>query len=140
MATATDSFHLADPDDRTDTHVVIYDGHCRFCIAQVKRLARMDSRQKLSFISLHDPRVAERYSDLSHDQLMANMYLVDSAGDRHKGAAAVRRLSRILPLMWPLAPILHFPGSLPIWQWMYQQVAKRRYRLGKTCHEGQCEL
>lgn len=120
--------------------MVIYDGHCRFCIAQVKRLAKLDLGHKLAFISLHDPRVAERYQDLSHDQLMQNMYLVDRSGERFMGAAAVRRLSRILPPMWPAAPFLHLPGSLPIWQWFYQQVAKRRYRMGKSCDDGQCEL
>ena len=76
--------HLPDPDQAPGTDVVIFDGHCQFCQAQVRRLARFDAWSKmlgrgakLSFISLHDPRVSERFPDLSHDQLMEQMYVID---------------------------------------------------------------
>ncbi len=140
MATAVESSPLVDPRDRPDAEVVIFDGHCRFCSAQVQRLARWDRRDRLAFLSLHDPRVAELYPELTHEQLMENMYLVDRNGDYHFGAAAFRVLSRRLPILWPIAPILNLPGTLPIWQWGYQQIARRRYRLGQTCDDGQCKI
>ena len=61
------------------------------------------------------------------------------------GAAALRYLSRKLPKLWVLAPFLHIPGSLPIWQWGYRQVAKRRYKIagkqsGQCDDGGTCEL
>ena len=71
---------------------------------------------------------------------MTEMYLIDRADNRHHGAGALRVLSRILPRLWPVAPLLNFPGTLPIWQWGYAQVANRRYRLGKTCDDGQCKI
>ena len=61
---------LPDPEERPGAATLIYDGHCRFCIAQVQRLARWDRSGKLAFVSLHDPRVAELCPDLTHDQLM----------------------------------------------------------------------
>lgn len=134
---------LVDPDQRPGADVVIYDGHCRFCRGQVERLAKFDRSGRLTFISLHDPRVSQRYPDLTHDQLMAQMYLVDTHGHRHAGAAAIRYLSRKLLLLWAAAPLLHLPGSLAIWQWLYQQVARRRYRWGKTadsCDSGSCAI
>lgn len=134
---------LVDPDQRPSADVVIYDGHCRFCRGQVERLAKFDRSGRLAFLSLHDPRVAQRYPDLSYDQLMAQMYLVDGRGVRHAGASAIRYLSRKLPLLWALAPFLHLPGSLPVWQWLYQQVARRRYRWGKlaeSCDDGSCAV
>jgi predicted DCC family thiol-disulfide oxidoreductase YuxK len=129
--------------DRPHGHVVIFDGHCKFCQGQVARLARFDSRGVLAFLSLHDPEVPLRYPDLSHDQLMEQMYVVDSQGRRHAGAEAFRFLTRKLPWLWPLAPFLHIPGSLPVWQWAYRQVARRRYRWGKTrdtCDGDACEM
>ncbi|MGC4003208.1 MAG: hypothetical protein QM811_08770 [Pirellulales bacterium] len=44
--------------------------------------------------------------------------------------------------MWVLAPLLHIPFSLPLWQWGYDQVAKRRYRWGKVddCADGACAI
>jgi len=127
---------LADPDERPAADVVVFDGNCRFCQKQVKRLNWFDSGNRLAFFSLHDPRVTERYPDLSHEQLMAQMYVVSPGGKRFGGARAVRYLSRRLPKLWWLAPILHIPFSMPMWQWMYQKVAVRRYKLNGV---GDCE-
>lgn len=128
--------------DRPTADVVIYDGNCPFCRSQVSRLAAWDGGGRLAFLSAHDPIVAQRYADLSLDQLMAQMYVVDRRGRRHGGAAALRYLSRRLPRLWILAPLLHIPFSLPLWQWVYRQVAERRYRLagGPACTDGTCQI
>lgn len=122
---------LADPDDRPNSVVVIFDGECRFCQKQVRRLKAFDSGNRLSFISLHDPRVHERYPELTHDQLMDQMYAITADGSRYGGAGAVRYLSRHLPRLWWLAPVMHIPFSLPLWQWLYNRVAIRRYKLSE---------
>jgi predicted DCC family thiol-disulfide oxidoreductase YuxK len=134
--------HLPTPAERPEADVVIYDGNCRMCTAQIRALAWWDCQGKLSYISLHDPEVSRRYPDLTHDMLMAQMYVVDGLGNRYGGAAAIRYLSRRLRRLWWLAPLLHIPGSLPLWQWLYQQVAKRRYRFGKIepCENDACSL
>ena len=133
---------LADPDTLSGSDVVIYDGECNFCRQQVTNLRRLDCcGKRLSFISLHDPRVAQRYPDLSHEALMEQMYVIDRSGRRHGGADAVRYLSRRLPLLWVAAPILHIPGTARLWRWMYGQVAKRRYKLaGKNCDNDVCSV
>lgn len=131
---------LPDPDTLTDSDVVIYDGECNFCRSQVRNLERLDwGGRRLAFLSLHDPRVGERYPDLTKAQLMEQMYVVDQSGNRHGGADAVRYLSRRLPTLWVAAPILHLPGTAGLWRWLYRQVAKRRYKLaGKTCENDAC--
>jgi predicted DCC family thiol-disulfide oxidoreductase YuxK len=133
---------LPSPTDRPDAAVLIFDGHCQFCQAQVRRVASWDSNQRLAFLSLHDPVVQERYPDLSHDVLMQAMVIVDPTGERHVGAGAARYLSRVIPRMWLLAPLLHVPGSLPLWQWGYRQVAERRYRWNQpeACENGSCSV
>lgn len=131
---------LPDPDTLTDSDVVIYDGECNFCRSQVRNLERLDwGGRRLAFLSLHDPRVGERYPDLTKARLMEQMYVVDQSGNRHGGADAVRYLSRRLPTLWVAAPILHLPGTAGLWRWLYRQVAKRRYKLaGKTCENDAC--
>jgi predicted DCC family thiol-disulfide oxidoreductase YuxK len=133
---------LPSPAERPDADVVIYDGNCRMCTAQVRKLAWWDCQGKLSYLSLHDPEAARRYPDLTHEMLMEQMYVVDRQGNRYGGAAAFRYLSRRLRRLWWLAPLLNIPGSLPLWQWMYRQVAKRRYRFGKTneCDDETCRI
>jgi predicted DCC family thiol-disulfide oxidoreductase YuxK len=142
VATAASTPPLADPSQRPGADVILFDGQCRFCRAQVQRLARWDKQGRLAFLSLHDPRVAQWYPDLTHEALMQEMYLVDGQGRRHRGAAAIRYLSRKL---WPLclvAPLLHVPFSLPLWQWGYRLVARRRYLFGRIddCSDDTCAL
>jgi predicted DCC family thiol-disulfide oxidoreductase YuxK len=133
---------LPRPEERPGAHVVIYDGECRICTGQIVRLSRFDRGGRLAYLSLHDPEVAERYPDLTHEALMADMYVVDREGKRHRGAAALRYLSARLPVLWWMAPALHFPGSLPVWQRIYRAFAKRRYRFGRieSCENGSCRL
>jgi predicted DCC family thiol-disulfide oxidoreductase YuxK len=139
---SVESAVLPTPDERPEADVVIFDGECRICRAQIERVARWDSRGRLAYLSLHEPVVARRFPDLSYDDMMRQMYLVDRRGGRHGGAAALRVIARRLPRLWPLVPLLSLPGTLPLWQWLYQQVAKRRYRLGgkHECSEGSCKL
>jgi predicted DCC family thiol-disulfide oxidoreductase YuxK len=117
--------------------VVLYDGQCNFCTGQVKNLERLDGRGRLRFISLHDPVVARDYPDLSFQQLMDQMWVVAYDGRKYGGADAIRYLSRQLPMLWPLAPLMHVPGTMPIWRYLYRQIAKRRYKIaGRNCDEG----
>jgi predicted DCC family thiol-disulfide oxidoreductase YuxK len=133
---------LPSPAQRPEADVVLYDGNCRICSSQIRRLPWWDCQGNLSYLSLHDPEVGRRYPDLTHDMLMRDMYIVDRAGHRHRGAAAIRYLSRRLRRLWWLAPVLHIPFSLPVWQFLYRQIADRRYRFGRveTCDGDACSL
>src|SRR5688572_25164624 len=142
-ASPAQQVHLPTPTELPDAPVVIYDGHCKFCTGQVQNLARWDGKGRIAFISLHDPEVARRWPDLTHEMLMDQMYLIEPQGNRYVGAAAFQYLSRKLPRLWLLAPLMHIPLSLPLWQFFYRQVAKRRYWLGKTgdaCDDGACKV
>jgi predicted DCC family thiol-disulfide oxidoreductase YuxK len=121
--------------------VVLFDGQCNFCRQQISHLRRLDGRNRLRYVSLHDPWVAKTFPDLSYEQLMEQMWVIAPDGARYGGAGALKYLSRRLPILWPLAPALHFPGTLPLWNWLYRQVAKRRYRIaGRQCEDGSCSL
>lgn len=129
------------PTERPEAYVLIYDGHCKFCIANVRWMAAID-QGKVAYLSLHDRQVTERWPNLTHDQLMKQIYLVDDQGNQHGGAAAFRFLSRKLVGLWLLAPLLHIPFSLPLWQCIYKRIASLRYRFGRIeeCEDGTCSL
>jgi predicted DCC family thiol-disulfide oxidoreductase YuxK len=147
MPTATPSaaaIHLPSPTENPDADVVIYDGHCKFWRGQVKNLARWDgSGRRLAFLSLHDPEVATCYPDLTYDQLIKEMYVIDRRGNRYAGADAFRYLTTRLPKLYALAPLMHIPFTMPLWRWGYRQVAQRRYWSGKTadaCEDEHCKV
>lgn len=129
------------PAERPDGDVVVFDGECQFCRQQVNRLHQWDSANRLAFLSLHDPAVQRFCPNLTHEQLMGQMYVIAPDGQQYGGAAALRYLSRRIPRLWPVAPFLHIPFSMPVWQWLYRQVAVRRYRWNKTaCDNGTCHI
>ncbi len=121
--------------------VVIYDGQCPFCRHQVARLHRWDSRRRLKFLSLHDPRVRQWAPELEHEALMEQMWVIDPQGGRHAGGDALRYLARRLPPLWPLVPLLSIPGTGPLWRYLYGRVAQRRYHLrGGRCDDSTCDI
>ena len=102
---------LPTPAERPESDVVIYDGECRICTAQVRKLPWWDCQQKLSYLSLHDPEVARRWPDLSHDRMMQEMVIVDHYGNRHWGPEAIRYLTRRLRRLWWAAPYSTFRAA-----------------------------
>jgi predicted DCC family thiol-disulfide oxidoreductase YuxK len=119
---------------------VLYDGHCRFCRSQIALLRRCDPTGRLAFTSLHDPSVAGDFPEIPPESLEQQMYVVDRHGRARGGAAAIRYLSRRLVLLWPLAVPLHVPGSMPLWNWLYAFVARRRMLIAGSCQDGTCRL
>lgn len=120
-------------------HTVIYDGKCGFCRKQIEHLRRPDITGRLRFVSLHDPGVPGEFPDLSHDQLMVEMWVVAPDGSRYGGIRAVNRICRALPVMWPAAMVLAVPGMIYLGGIAYRHVAGRRYTLtGSACSDGVC--
>jgi len=119
---------------------VLYDGQCRFCRSQIALLRCLDLSGRLAFTSLHDPSVARDFPEISAEDLHRQMYVVDVRGLARGGADAVRYLSRRLMLLWPLALLLHIPGTLPIWQRLYAFIARHRLRIAGSCDDGTCRL
>lgn len=151
VSSAVDSrIDLPTPANFPKADVVIYDGECVFCSSQVKNLQWLDGKDRLAFVSLHDDFVAEQFPDLTYDQLMEQIYLIPFENGKYSskrfgGAAAIRFLSLRLPKLWVLAPLMHIPLTHGIQQWVYKQIAKRRYKIagkkGNACDEnGACEL
>lgn len=136
----TVDLQLPDPDQNPEADVLIFDGQCNFCRSQVERVHRWDSG-KLAYLSMHDSRVGDICPELSSEQLMEQMWLVTSDHRKYGGADAARILSRRLPQLWWLFPLLHIPFTMPLWRWIYRKIAARRYRIsGRTCDEGVCKI
>ena len=119
---------------------VLFDGECRFCQRQIAILRRLDVRRRFIYKSLHEPSVAADFPELSMEQLQEQMFVIDTQGNARGGATAVRYLSRKLLLLWPLALLLHIPGSLPLWNWLYAYVAKRRLWIAGRCDNTSCQI
>ena len=119
---------------------VLFDGECRFCQHQIAILNNLDLRNRFIYKSLYDPSVAADFPELTIEQLQEQMFVIDTQGNARGGATAVRYLSRKLPLLWPLALLLHIPGSLPLWNRLYAFIAKRRLWIAGRCDTTSCQI
>lgn len=119
---------------------VAYDGLCPLCIRTMVILDAMDWRHRLTFVDLGRewPRIAAAAPSLTSDQARLAMQVIGPDGSLHGGFFAFRELSRVLPLLWPLWPLLHLPGAGRIGPWVYQVVAGRRVR--HACTGAVCEI
>lgn len=79
LLTSRPDLRFPHPSERPDSIVVIFDGRCKFCTQQVRFLQRMDRRQRLSFVSLHDSCVARWWPHLTYDRLMQEIYVLPPA-------------------------------------------------------------
>lgn len=108
-------------------YAVLYDGACGMCRGTVAVLARTDLLNKLEMIDV--TRVGDsspRFAGLTADDCLEEMWIVSPDGSRYSGFDAYRVLSRIIPLLWPFAPVLHLPGLRPLGRRAYAFIAARR--------------
>lgn len=115
--------------------VLVYDGHCRFCVGQATRLVRwVGDRVRLE--SFRDPGVIERYPGLTEEACTASIHLVEPGGRVSSGAEAVARTLRLRPALAPLGWLHSLPILRQILDAAYGAVARNRFRLGGTVCTG----
>ena len=118
--------------------VLIYDGHCRFCIREAARIQRWVGNP-LRLESFRDRGGIDRYPGLFAEQCEAALQLVAPDGRIHSGAAAVFRALALNPRLAPVTWIYLIPGLRQLFDAGYRMVARNRFRLqGQACPDGTC--
>ena len=114
---------------------VLFDGGCPMCRRSVRRLHRLDWLHRLTFADATDAGRRERLAPgLTEAEIMREMYVVEPGG-RHGGFAAVLRISRVVPLLWPFWIVASLPGIRQIGHAVYRRIAANRTRRGKCTDE-----
>jgi predicted DCC family thiol-disulfide oxidoreductase YuxK len=119
---------------------MLFDGNCRFCVAQVQRLRRM-TRGRVEFLSAYADGVRARFPMVQQDGMLGEMKFVDADGRLFGGAAAIARAfvvsGGVLGLgarLYALAPIRWAADRA------YKAAAARRMRLKQSCVDDSCNL
>lgn len=120
---------------------VLYDGHCRFCTAQMARLRRWATPDSIDKVDFQEEGALARFPGLTWDDCMKEMKLVSPDGRVHGGADAIARALTTRPVWWLLVWPFYIPGIRQIARAIYRLVARHRYRLAaKDCDGGTCSL
>lgn len=122
------------------TPTVLYDGTCRFCIAQVARLRAL-TRNRVAFESAYADGVRARFPMLPPDGMLGEMKFVDADGRLYGGAAAIARAFVVSGGVLGLGARAY---ALPPVRWAadraYTLAAARRLRLKQTCADDSCKV
>jgi hypothetical protein len=89
---------------------VIYDGSSVPNIRLVNVLRAIDIFGRLKFIDWHSSEVRTAWPDLSIRQGSISL-LISARGSLHEGFNALAAISRLIPLLWWLAPVSLVTGS-----------------------------
>jgi predicted DCC family thiol-disulfide oxidoreductase YuxK len=115
--------------------LVLFDGGCPMCRRSVRRLHRLDWLNRLTFADGTDPERRERLAPgLTDAQIMREMWVVEP--DRRSGGYdAILRMSRVVPLLWPVLLVGSLPGIYQLGHAVYRNIAARRQRRGRCTDE-----
>jgi predicted DCC family thiol-disulfide oxidoreductase YuxK len=120
---------------------VVFDGDCGFCTASVGMLKTMDLFGRLTFVNYQTVSdLSTVHADLTKDKAHSQLHLVDANGDLYPGFFAFRRMSWLLPMLYPAIALLYFPGANIVGPWVYALIAKNRYlfHFNKKCGNNSC--
>lgn len=109
--------------------VVVYDGVCRFCNGTVQWLLKRSGGKTLRFMAWQSSQ-RSRYMPISKtEESPESLWVLSSGGQSYRGSEAALKLAEILGFPWNMfaLPARLFP--VPARQWLYHQLAGRRYRL-----------
>ncbi|HXG11423.1 MAG TPA: DUF393 domain-containing protein [Gemmataceae bacterium] len=120
--------------------VVLYDGHCRFCIVGMKRLLALARPGALEALSFQEPGILDRFPGVTREACMRQMILVTPDGRVFGGFEAVVQALATRPVLGWIARLYYVPGVRLLCDLLYALVAANRYRiLGRAGQGGECE-
>lgn len=118
--------------------LLIYDGECRFCQAQVVRLQRWAGAQ-LFPMPLQKSGLLDTLG-IAHEEAMRAMQLVTTDGAIYAGVEAVVQGLRRRPLLGRFLRLYYVPGCRQVADLGYRLIARYRYRLmGRAIARGECD-
>jgi len=131
--------------------IALYDGQCRICTREAKRLARLARKETVETRSFQDEGALDAFPGITHEAAMKRIHVVSPDGRVFPGAEGVARLATRIPIVGALAWLYYVPGLRQLAELGYRLVAKYRYRFGVVgpkggrrpedkCDTGTCHL
>jgi len=113
--------------------LVLYDGSCGLCARTIVVLRRLDVLARLRYadVSVDWPALAATYPTLDAQACLEDMHVVvgdadDPPSSIETGFDAYRSIAWVLPIAWPVLPLLYVPGVPALGRRIYRFVAFHR--------------
>jgi predicted DCC family thiol-disulfide oxidoreductase YuxK len=119
---------------------LVYDGYCPLCIRTMTQLDVLDGARRLRYVDLEreSARARSVLPGVSLAAMREEMAVVTPEGRVLRGFFAFREVSRRLPLLWVLVPLMYAPGAEWVGTRVYAWVARNRAR--RLCEGDACRV
>jgi predicted DCC family thiol-disulfide oxidoreductase YuxK len=113
---------------RLQTRFVLFDGGCGLCSRTLRMLHHLDVFHKTVPLDIaHDwPTIEKKFPRIDFAAAMRDMHVITSDGQIDRGFDAYRSLAWVLPLAWPILPLLYLPPVRWLGWRIYRRVADNR--------------
>ena len=108
---------------------MFYDGACPLCSREVSHYRRIDHERAVNWVDISVQTDQLESHQLSHEDAMARLHVLDSEGRMQTGAAAFTALWSALPYYRWLARCVRGLGLVPLLDRFYEPFA--RWRLSR---------
>ena len=125
--------------DVPERPVVVYDGECPFCLKQLDRMQKRDSKGVFDYQPRQAEGLEERFPKLAEGEFNSGMRLIDADGSISAGADAVYGIARKLDGWKYLAWLYRVPVVHSVCRAAYDWIARNRYRFANNCEDGVCD-
>lgn len=119
--------------------LVLYDGECRFCRAQMNNLLRLARPNALEPLSFQDEGVLERFEGITWEECMEAMHLITPDGRVYRGMEAAARAVTTRRILGAFAWLYYVPLLRQLLDAFYRWIAKRRYAIAGRELRADCE-
>lgn len=108
--------------------IIFFDGVCNLCTGSVRFIIKRDDQDLFRFAALQSEAAIPHLYPFQTDLKMLSTILLLENGKLYNRSTAALRIARRLNGAWPLLyGFIIIP--VPIRDWIYQQIANRRYRI-----------
>jgi len=118
--------------DTSRTNIVLFDDECSLCTFQSRVITWLDWFNTVSLLPISSPRVPEIAPRLTRTDLHEAIHCVAPNGRVQRGARCIRHISLRMPLAFPIALLLWFPGVIYVAEMIYRWVSRHRYLLSRV--------
>ena len=121
--------------------VLVYDGQCGVSAGVVRRVLALDLFGWVDPVDVHtQPALGNLHPWLTPERCKSSLVLIEPNGTLAVGLDAMRRVSRHIASLWPVAPLFHVPGMGWIARRLSVWAARHRGWLHRSaaCAANQC--
>ena len=101
----------------------------------------MDLFSVLSYVDLHRMEdLKTLHPQLTKELALSQLHLIEPSGKLYGGFYVFRRICFSMPMLYPLIPLVYFPGMGGLGSFVYRWIAKNRYlfHFNHRCRDNAC--